>query len=227
MVKTRSSGAVTSRYSPVHRIMRRSGPQNIVARQAPPGRTSIETVEIGTSHTSPPNQSAKLSGSVHSRHTRSRAAAKTRVVVKPAVPNRSDSAILLEPFVHAIEPSLPELSVALEPAGGVLERHRPQLRRAVLGGAPSFDQASAFEHAQVLSDRLAAHRKRRGELVDSGLAFCEARQDRPPGGIGERREGCAELVNGHRAIKPRGLIRIPRRPDPHGPERLRACVSVR
>lgn len=65
-VKTSRSGAATSRYSPVQRISRRSGPQNIVARQAPPGRTSIETVESGISHSAPPNQSAKRSGSVHS-----------------------------------------------------------------------------------------------------------------------------------------------------------------
>ena len=87
MVKTSRSGAATSWYSPVQRISWRLGPQNIVARQAPPGRTSIETVESGISHSTPPNQSAKRSGSVHSRQTRSRGAAKTRVVVKPPVPN--------------------------------------------------------------------------------------------------------------------------------------------
>ena len=84
-------GRGTSWYSPVQRISRRPGPQNIVARQAPPGRTSIETVESGISHSSPPNQSAKRSGSVHSRQTRSRGAAKTRVVVKPPVPNAAQS----------------------------------------------------------------------------------------------------------------------------------------
>src|SRR6516165_10349092 len=124
MVKTSRSGAVTSWYSPVHRIMRRSGPQNIVARQAPPGRTSIETVESGTSQSTPPNQSAKLSGSVHSRQTRSRGAAKTRVVVKPPVPYGSASAIVSQPLIHAIEATLPERAVAVEPVRGVLQRHR-------------------------------------------------------------------------------------------------------
>jgi hypothetical protein len=54
-------------------LPRRSGPANIVAHHAPPGLTSIETVEMGTSDSGPPNQSADGSGSVHSPHTRSRA----------------------------------------------------------------------------------------------------------------------------------------------------------
>ena len=44
IVKTSRAGGSTSTYSPVQRISRRSGPENIVARHAPPGRTSIATV---------------------------------------------------------------------------------------------------------------------------------------------------------------------------------------
>lgn len=80
---------------------------------------------------------------------------------------------------------------------GVLERDRTQTGRALLRRAPSFDQARVFEHPEVLADRLGAHGKRRGELVDRGLAFHEAREDRPPSGIGERREGRVELVDKH------------------------------
>src|SRR5512133_4060271 len=212
IVKIRRSGAVTSWYRPRQRLSRRAGPQYTVARQAPPGRTSIETVESGTSHSTPPNQSAKQAGSVHSRHTRSRAAARTRVVVKPPVPNGAGSVICSQPFVHAVEASLPEGAVVIEPFGRVLQRHRAQARGAQLRGAPPFDQAGALEHAQVLADRLGAHRERRRQLVDGGLALHEAREDRPPRGIGERGERRAELVDGHGA-KPSGLIRIRDHPD--------------
>src|SRR6185295_10394610 len=135
-------------------------------RQVPPGRTSIETVASGTSHSTPPNQSAKRSGSVHSRQTRSRGAAKTRVVVRPPVPNAAGSVICSQSLVHAIEPSLPELAVAIEPLGRILHGDRAQARGAQLRRAPPFDQARALEHAQVLADRLAADRERRRELGD-------------------------------------------------------------
>src|SRR4051812_13996317 len=204
-VSTSRSGAATSRYSPVQRISRRAAPQNIVARQVPPGRTSIATVESGTSQSAPPNQSAKRSGSVHSRHTRSREASKTRVVVKP--PSEGvRSGIVSQPLVEAVEARLPEPTVALEPLGGVLERDRPEPRRAQLRAAPPLDQAGALEHAQMLADGLGGDGERRGELVDRGLALDEAREDRPPGGVGEGGEGGGERVDGHGAIKPVGLL---------------------
>jgi riboflavin biosynthesis pyrimidine reductase len=55
-------------------------PVNIVARHAPPSLRSIHTVDTGTL-ASPPNHSAKRSGSVHSLHTRSRGTSKTRVMM--------------------------------------------------------------------------------------------------------------------------------------------------
>ena len=64
----------------------------------------------------------------------------------------------------------------------------------------------------MLSHSLRAHRKRLRELADGRLTLGEAREDGSPGGIGERGEGGAELVDGH-SIKPGGLIRIGARPD--------------
>src|SRR4051794_38864040 len=195
-VSTSRSGATTSWYSPVQRISWRPGPQSIVARHAPPGRTSITTVESGTSHSTPPNQSAKRSGSVHSRQTRSRGASNTRVVVKP--PLKGDrSGIVSQSLVETVEARLPEPTVVVEPVNGVLERHRAEPGRPQLRAAPTLDQAGALKHAQVLAHGLAADGKRRRELVDRGLALHEPREDRPPGGIGERGEGRAELVEGH------------------------------
>jgi hypothetical protein len=82
-VNTSRSGSATSRYSPFHRLSRAPGLENIVSLNVPPGRTSIETDESGTSESGPPNQSAKRSGSVHSFHTRSRGASNTRVTRIP------------------------------------------------------------------------------------------------------------------------------------------------
>src|SRR5207248_1852589 len=59
------------------KISRRPESASIVARQAPPGRTSIEIVSSGTLLSGPPNQSANASGRVHSSQTRSRVASKT------------------------------------------------------------------------------------------------------------------------------------------------------
>jgi hypothetical protein len=78
-----------SRYSPFQWISRRPGSANIVSRHEPPGLTSIETVDSGTSDSLPPNQSAKASGSAHSLHTPSRGASKIRVIVIPPSGARS------------------------------------------------------------------------------------------------------------------------------------------
>src|SRR4051794_942396 len=188
-VSTSRSGGCTSMYSPFQRISR--PPCSMVARHAPPGRTSISTVSSGTSAAAPPNQSANACGSVHSRQTRSRGAARTRVTVRPS------RGSLTEPLLHRVEAVLPEGAVGLEPLGRVAQRRAAQARRPKLRAAPALDEAGALEHPQVLRDRLKGHRERRGELVDRRLALDEPREDRPPGRIGERGERGAELVDGH------------------------------
>jgi hypothetical protein len=49
----------------------------------------------------------------------------------------------------------------------------------------------------VLRDGLDRDRERRRELVDGRLAIGEPREDRAPGGVGQGREGGAQLVDGH------------------------------
>ncbi len=121
-MNTSRSGTTTSRYWPFHRISRRSGSANIVSRHEPPGLTSIETLASGTSDSLPPNQSAKRSGSVHSRHTRSRGASKTRVIVMPGSTMLVSFIARLQAFVETVEASLPEPTVLLEPVDGLLQR---------------------------------------------------------------------------------------------------------
>src|SRR5687767_9994243 len=122
-------------------MTRRPGEANIVIRHVPPGLTSIETVDSGTSDSLPPNQSAKRSGSVHSFHTRSRGASKVRVTVIPgsaALSRVGGSAILrpllgrLQSLVETVEASLPEPAVVLEPFDRLLERSTLQPRGAEL-----------------------------------------------------------------------------------------------
>src|SRR3954471_11224992 len=116
----------------------------MLARHAPPGRTSIATLSSGTSASGPPNQSANASGSVHSRQTRSRGASRTRVIVQPGRPS------LTEPPLHGVKALLPEAAVGLEPLGRVGQRRTAQARRAQLRGAAAFDQAGALEDAEML-----------------------------------------------------------------------------
>jgi hypothetical protein len=59
-----------------------------------------------------------------------------------------------QPFVQPGEAFLPELTIRLQPVGGILERRAAQPRRPLLGGAAAFDQARAFEDPKVLRDRL-------------------------------------------------------------------------
>src|SRR5205823_8064346 len=190
-VSTSRSGATTSRYSPCQWISWRSGPANIVARHEPPGLTSIETLDSGTWASAPPNQSAKRSGSVHSRHTCSRGASKTRETEIPTSGIR-----LPQAFVEPVEAALPEVPVRLEPLDSLakrcaLEAGRPKLRRAA-----ARDQPRALEHLEMLGHRLDADRERLGELVHRRVALREPRQDRAPRRVGERRERRRELV-GH------------------------------
>src|SRR5918995_63055 len=185
-VKTSRSGSATSRYSPFQWISRRSGPANLGPLHEPPSLTSMETVDTGPSASLPPYQSAKRSGSVHSFQTRSRGASKTRVIV---IPTRSLlsrgglSAILgfiltrFQARVEAVEASLPEPAVALEPVDGVLERLGVKPRGTELPPAPPRDQPGALQHLEVFGDRLDADRERLRQLVHRGVALREATED--------------------------------------------------
>ena len=168
------------------------GSANIVARHEPPGLTSIETVDSGTSASVPPNQSAKRSGSVHSRHTRSRGASKTRVIVMPAQPCR------LQALVEAVEASLPERD-------GTSRASRP---RPSAAPPSSRDGRSCAERPRVISPaRSSTFRclETAWTLIGNGsassftVASPSARraEDRAPRRIGERRERARELVDRH------------------------------
>src|SRR5215210_5780103 len=151
MVNTSRSGSTTSRYSPFHWISRRPGSANIVSRHEPPGLTSIETLDSGTSDSRPPNQSAKLSGFVHSCQTRSRGASKTRVIVIPASAT--------ETLVKTVEASLPEPTVLREPLRRLFQRRTLEAGGSQLRGPAARYQPGALEHLEMLRDGLNADRE--------------------------------------------------------------------
>src|SRR3954453_18749916 len=144
-------------------------PTSIVARQAPPSLTSMETVAMGISAWAPPYQSAKRSGSVHSFHTRSRGASNTRVIVIPSPPVESGvrgsamlGSLLLrsQACVEAVEAAFPESTVLLEPVDDLAERRRLEPRGPKLRRPTARDQSRALEHLEVLRDRLNGDRER-------------------------------------------------------------------
>jgi len=102
-----------------------------------------------------------------------------------------------EALIETIEAALPESTVLLEPVDRLLERRRLEARGPKLGRATAGDEAGALEHPEVLRDGLERDRERLGQLVHRGLALGETTEDRSAGGVGEGREGDAELVGRH------------------------------
>jgi hypothetical protein len=98
-------------------------------------------------------------------------------VVKPPGPKGAGSAIFSQPLFHAIEASLPERAVGVEPFGCVPERYRTQSRWTLLRGAAAFDQARALEHAKVLGPN---------EVPVADIAPCSSTSGTAPGVDGPR-----------------------------------------
>ena len=82
--------------------------------------------------------------------------------------------------------------VTVEPIHGLLHRRCDQFARHGSAGFPAHDQPGVGEHREVLHHRGQRHGKRPGELADRQVALAEPRQERTPGGVGERREGAVE-----------------------------------
>src|SRR6476619_6338370 len=143
--QTSRSGSTTSRKVPPDGNPLPSSSETIVTSNVPPGRTSMVTVDTGVVNPRGPNQRETCSGSVHAVHTSWRGASKTRVIVNSRpmggmsviAPLLDGAQVIVEP----VEAALEELPVALQPAGGVLERTPAQTGRPPLGGAAARDEA--------------------------------------------------------------------------------------
>jgi hypothetical protein len=84
MVMTTRSGSTTSRNSPAKCSSIWSGPWNMTALHAPPGRGSIDTRSRGIDEPCSPNQAANRSATVHALKTSSRGASTTRTISIPS-----------------------------------------------------------------------------------------------------------------------------------------------
>jgi len=86
----------------------------------------------------------------------------------------------------------------LDPVGRDVEAVGLEPARPELPVAAARDEAGALEHLQVLGDRRQAHVERLGQVVHGRFPVRELGQDRPPGGVGQRREGRIQPAVVHR-----------------------------
>src|SRR5919112_249297 len=199
-VKTSSSGAMTSRNTPVTQKSRPPG-ERMQRRKVPPGRRSMS--QYGIVKPSGPHQRLTRSGSVHARNTSSRGTSKSRVTTSssgrgsPPVATLPLPPYLLQVVVQTIEAFFPETTVTLHPVGGLLQRPRLEPARPRLRHATARDQTGPLEHLQVLGDARKAHLKRLGQLLDGGLTGGEPNQDLPPGRVRKGRKRAVKRIRRH------------------------------
>src|SRR2546427_4754320 len=104
---------------------------------------------------------------------------------------------LLEVAAQLVEALLPVAPVVLDPVGDVLERIGLQPARPPLRLAAALDQARALQHLEMFRNGGKADLEGLGQFQDRGFARGEAREDRPPRGIGEGGKGGAEAIGRH------------------------------
>src|SRR5207248_2708748 len=105
---------------------------------------------------------------------------------------------LLQNFVEALETLVPEAPILPHPVGRVLEAGGLEAARSPLRAAALCDKAGALQHFEVFRHAGEAEVERLGQLRDRGLALCQSRENRPPGGIGEGCERDAQVIALHR-----------------------------
>lgn len=107
-----------------------------------------------------------------------------------------------------IEPIVPELLVAGEPAGGVLHGGRGQLAMHHPAELDTRDQPRRLQHRQVFHEPRQRHLVRLGQFADAAAAlFAEGLQHLAPRGVGQRGKHQVEVVSLHHGAhfnKPQG-----------------------
>src|SRR5690348_11548819 len=104
---------------------------------------------------------------------------------------------LAQVILQAIETLFPKTPIVLEPFGGVLQRTGFEATGPPLRFAAARNKTGALEYLEMFGDRGKAHLERLGQLGHGNLARNETRKDRASRGIGEGREGGAEVVGRH------------------------------
>src|SRR6267378_2622170 len=109
---------------------------------------------------------------------------------------------LCQQGVESAVVAFPVPAVTLKPFGGFREWLRLETSRTALRVAAPRNESSALEHLEMLGDRRLAHRKRLRQLHHRRLARRETGEDRPPSGIGERRESRVKTMRAELPVTP-------------------------
>src|ERR671912_274190 len=119
------------------------------------------------------------------------------LVVRPLLPLRP-AQVVVQALVAPLA-LLPEPPVSLHPVGHLLERVCLQPAGPPLRLPPPGDQPRPLQHLEVLGHRGKAHLERLGQLRHRRRPRHQPGQDRPPGRVGQCREGAVESFRSHLA----------------------------
>src|SRR5579862_5824453 len=144
-------------------------------------------------------------GSVHTFHTSSRGASKTREITNSCSVDGVEGLFsatmipllflqLMQIIVQPIETLLPETTVLPHPIGNLLEPLRLKPAGPPLSLAAARNQAGAFEHLEMFGDSRQTHFERLRQLRYRRFAAGKPRKNRAPCGIGECRKGGAQMI---------------------------------
>src|SRR5262245_8057418 len=97
---------------------------------------------------------------------------------------------------HLVEALLPEAPIDRQPVIDRLEAFWLELARPPLCLAAARNETSTLEHLEMPRNRRQANLEGFGQLVYSGLAVCEARENGASRRVGQGREGGRQQV-GH------------------------------
>ena len=101
---------------------------------------------------------------------------------------------LLKIVVEAVEALHPELTVVVDPVGGVFEGPGFEAAGAPLGFAATSDEAGTLEDFEMFGNGGHGDGEGLGELGDGGFTGDEMSENGAASGIGESCEGGGELV---------------------------------
>lgn len=109
--------------------------------------------------------------------------------------------------LKAVKALFPEDAIVFQPVHGFLHRLGLDAAGTPLGVASATDELGTFQHLQVLGDGGQAHTERGGQIVHGDLPLSgEAREDGPPGGVGQGGKRSGEVVSGHFFIRAFGSL---------------------
>ena len=100
-------------------------------------------------------------------------------------------------YSEGVEAAIPEASVLFDPVSNGFERRRLEAARPPLPLLSPRNEASGFQHLEMLGDGRLTHLVWRSQLFDRDLAAGEPREDRPACRIGQGEERDAEGIGRH------------------------------